>query len=430
MGNLRKIVLLLIIGLLLFSVYSVSSDEPTELPTEENLKPYINNLINSYNELVTFEIRKPDSQLEKDDFALYHELGYYFNVFCVKANISSNLIINIIFEPKSGETLDIAIDFEHQLQDYIPLRINHPGAYVKDYLVEYSDTIINADLIIGVFSEEITNNTLENAMIYAKFLFNAEKEYKERKIELDKINEIWEPLKEEYQELILNNRELWEIEWRIDKEISYNDNYIYESFQQDLQEFNEIIQNIVNPPKPDGLKYSIFFLILCLFFIGFVIIAHDYMKNKWIHASSWIIRGIFLIICAWFIMNAPNGYFVYQFFIPPIALILLLVIMKIKEKKYIKNFRKKYKKRKEMKIRINKLIENIKRNKKPKLTSSEIIYIFDSNNSKWINKIKDIDILKQYIIKNTKKWGKKIQKICDKQKNIIPEHYKDLDKIF
>ena len=419
-----KIILLLSIILIVLIIFpSIGADQSD---SENKIDEYIHHLIFIYREKVDHDI---DFDVEKyaDNMYIYMKNTDSMRVLCFNGNVVNDSIIFVFDKSPYGESftgIEIEYLFDVDFYDYLPYYIPPNVSIYSKATFDLNYTLITPELIHCEPTEKIISDTLYNSRKLAE-------EFYEHHKKGAKINEIWEPFTEENWDAISNNKNLYD-EWLRIYSSSAMENYSFNDFLKDFEAFEKDVMvekyGLSFILLNNGLIYSIMNIILSFCFLFVISIAYDYKENKWIYLLSWIIGVIYVFILGLLIANAPKGYMIYQLVIPLLIFIILFSI--IKSKSRIKKLVNDYKKRKKMKNKIINAIREIENDKEPYLTVSDIAYISDKNNSGWINKIKGIDKLRKYIVKNTIKWAKKVKKIHNKQKKSIPEHYKKLDKIF
>lgn len=322
----------MMVGLLLFSVGFVSGENPRYFPDTNNIELYVKNLISSYNTNVKyFESNQPNFDSYKHYFPLYHEVGQNFEVICVIADRECNHTLNFIFVKISGDEPIFISDFQHVLDDYFSgVILCGPGSISQGNYFEYNNSNLYAEFVVSATFDDITNNTMVNSQQFANQLFNDEK----NKIEVDKINEVWEPFTTKYFSTISSSVSLMQMEYKIDMNISNNKSFTYEAFLPMFQEFNKSVQVVFHQGdywyiiSHDGWLYSFFFLIVnCVILIVGIGIENIITKNKKIpKIFSTIIEGGFIVVFYLLLTNPPTEFSPVQKLIPIILALPLVII--------------------------------------------------------------------------------------------------------
>ena len=221
--------------ILAINTHFVGFAHSTELPNEDKIVLYVNNLLSSYNSLVHFyDVYKPYFSNYEEHFSLYFEDGDSFRVICVKSDQNDTENLNFIFIKIRSTNPDVVLDFNHSLNDYVEgILLKGRYCYVKNYLIDYFDTYLHTHLILSVISDDIVNNTMDDSKEYADFLYENDKD----SIRRERINEIWEPFIENNEELIFSTYNLSSHALDIGRNISSNKSYTYEIFLQEFYEF-------------------------------------------------------------------------------------------------------------------------------------------------------------------------------------------------
>lgn len=229
---LKVIVVFLILAI---NTHFVGFAHSTELPNEDKIVLYVNNLLLSYNSLVHFYgVYEPYFSNYEEHFSLYFEEGDSFRVICVKSDQNDTENLNFIFIKIRSTNPDIVLDFNHSLNDYVEgILLKGRYCYVKNYLIDYFDTYLHTHLILSVISDDIIDNTMEDSKEYADFLYENDKD----SIRKERINEIWEPFIENNEESISSIYNLSSHAGDIERNISSNKSYTYEIFLQEFYEF-------------------------------------------------------------------------------------------------------------------------------------------------------------------------------------------------
>jgi len=219
----------------------------TELPNEDKIVLYVNNLLSSYNSLMHFyDVYEPYFSDYKEHFSLYYEEGDSFRVICVKSDQNDTEHLNFIFIKIRSTSPDIVLDFNHSLNDYVEgILLKGRHCYVKNYLIHYFDTYLHTHLILSVISDDIINNTMADSKEFADFLYESDKD----SIRRERINEIWEPFIEDNEELISSIYNLSSHADDIESNISHNENYTYEIFLQEFYEFEIKVTHYREQPR-------------------------------------------------------------------------------------------------------------------------------------------------------------------------------------
>jgi hypothetical protein len=108
------------------------------LPDYKKTVAYVNNLIDSYNELVqnsTF-IQRPDFAELKGNFSLYHDAGYSFQVVAMQSAPENPDYVALIFAPIHANQPNVTMDY-------------------NDTFTSLTGNVLNATIEVGVFENDL-----------------------------------------------------------------------------------------------------------------------------------------------------------------------------------------------------------------------------------------------------------------------------------
>lgn len=401
-----------------------------ELPSQKNINDYLTNLVGSYNAKIRqyYTVEKTDFKEIEPYFLLFLDSDHSFIVYCVKASIGSNDTVNFIFKKiLSSENISIVRDFNHELSFYFPgIMLGGSRGILTNYSFESQDTILHANFILSVTSDEISNNTYPNSKDFAEQLVLDEK----HDIEVDKINEVWIPFYQKNFDIIFNDDNLLNLSNKIIFNISWNKSYNYETFESHFRELNESIKNekkfIWEDISQNEIWFSLLFFILYIIIFSFYIIMYNYGKIKLFELPTVLIGALFAIMWGYAIFNTPKSYIIIQIISPIIAVIFPLIIWYILKKKG-KIFVEKMKRKK----RIKKAIQQVKNGEEPmELTVEDSDYFRDDYGKKEIQKIKGKEILKKHLQMKMEELAQKAKEAIDKEKELEIERAKNINKLF
>lgn len=261
----------------------------TELPNEDATQQYVDNLLGSYNSLVKFnDVDKSYFEKYKNYFSLFRDEGYSFQIIFVKAVQNETEYISVIFVPIQSNNPIIVLDFEHAFSYYFPgtIIMECNRCSLKGGLFEYLDTIIYADFILWILSDEITNDTLINSKTFADDIYETDKN---RMLE-DKLNALMEKYNEfmsSYSILLkdYNNSEIHSKHTDIIENIQYNEVYMLDNLEADLDDLKYMIQN--EKEKRESIRNMVSLVIGAVSLV-IAIIERDKMKYYLRRFSKWI----------------------------------------------------------------------------------------------------------------------------------------------
>ena len=342
----RKIILLFAICLLISPYFIVFGK--AQFPNQNDTTDFVTTLISNYDNYLDFlEQTDPTFKFDKKYFNLYTEIGQSFEVICVGSNKFSNDTSCFIFKPISSPLNIPIINYQFKNNTLLNITdinfVNSENFILRNTLCKNPDyTTYHAPFVIIDSSIKISYNPKARGDYWATVLFNE-----------GKINNIWEPYKIKYQNIISNDTNLSDKKRYIDIKIGSNDyDYTYEIFQQDFQEFNSTVQNIINQKQIEiqnkldeeennklwinSVLFFVFNLIILLVLLGILYTEEKKLKKEY-NPQYWIIViGSFLgVVWAFFISDANSDYFQkgFPFIAIFIAFIIYLIFMRKKRNK-------------------------------------------------------------------------------------------------
>ena len=329
----------------MFLCYSVLAEQQIRLPTQNETKTYINNLITNYNNNINFfHTENPSFIIDEKYFILYCNTGESFEVICVKGDINDNYTICFVFKKIASNQPIPNINFKKQISDLSNNLITISGGNwigtFKNVLCKYNNTSFYAKLIIYEPTQNIIDDPNASSNKWAQYFF-----------ENDRIQSIWTPYIEKNKEVIFNNENLNKTQKKISSDATSN-SYTYEIFLQDFQKFNSSVQSIINQKQIEiqnklnqdknnkllinSFLFFVFNLIILLILLG-ILYYEEKRHNKTFYLQYWIIViGSFLgVLWAIFISDNTSDYFQkgFPFVAVFIAFIIYFFLIRKKNKK-------------------------------------------------------------------------------------------------
>ncbi|EMR73902.1 hypothetical protein MCGE09_00319, partial [Thaumarchaeota archaeon SCGC AB-539-E09] len=132
-----------------------------------NLLSCYNSLVRFY------DVYKPYFSDYKEYFSLYLDLGHSFRVICVKSDKNDTSSINLIFLKIESDIPEVILDFNHSLKDYLEVNFLMTGHHgiAKNFLISQFDSIVHSHLILSISSEKVIMNTLFDSKIFAERIY-------------------------------------------------------------------------------------------------------------------------------------------------------------------------------------------------------------------------------------------------------------------
>jgi len=201
-------------------------------------------LVYDYNSLIKgFEVNSPDFDMNKRYFDLYSEYGYSYKILIVQSVKDNDGSYTLLFMPIIAGTPSYIFDYGNTFEHYYPMSAVGDFSILKNMNVRYNNAIINYEFGILVHKEKVLENPLEYAVEYADFIYKEDK----NNIKIYKINEIWKPYIFEHN-LTISNHNLWERQFDIEENITWNKDYTYNNFIYDFMMFNKTINHYEDFP--------------------------------------------------------------------------------------------------------------------------------------------------------------------------------------
>jgi hypothetical protein len=153
-----------------------------QLPDREIVTRYIKNLIDTYNLLVNESDKpRPDFDIIKSHFSLYHEAGNSFKVIVIEADPSvfktepyQTNPIYLIFIRILADQPDVVMDYNDTFRTLFPNMAETIGYLIiqKDLPFTYNGTVVRQDLVLGIDAGiSLTGDYMTNAYNAAKAIY-------------------------------------------------------------------------------------------------------------------------------------------------------------------------------------------------------------------------------------------------------------------
>jgi len=235
-ANKNSMFIYVLLLLVIMSIYNkVIYAETVEYPTTDKMREYIGNLLQTYNSYVRFyDYKKSYFSNYKNTFTLYLDEGRSFKIICVNSSKEVSNLISLIFIPIYDNEIQIIIDYDSYLKDYIS-GIEVQGSHIIFDNTMFSDEnlTIQFDFFTFVTVNEVMVDTYKNSNNWAYDLYKTHKNF----IRRDRIDQLWEPYQEENINIIYS-KNLWNRTDTLNYNINWNESYLYEEF---LDDFNNIV---------------------------------------------------------------------------------------------------------------------------------------------------------------------------------------------
>lgn len=146
----------------------------TQFPDLNTATLYVQNLIDDYNSFVIEHDKgRPDFNVTKTYFPLYHEAGYSFKVLVVQTTASQADWLTLIFISTHADQPNVAIDYNDTLASFFPYMVITLGnLYTQPNLpFKYHGAMVYPNLILDIYAGEMQNDYMTNAYNAALFLY-------------------------------------------------------------------------------------------------------------------------------------------------------------------------------------------------------------------------------------------------------------------
>ncbi|MGA8856149.1 MAG: hypothetical protein WB643_03175 [Candidatus Bathyarchaeia archaeon] len=177
--TIRPAIITIAIVLVSFSCATWQVVAQYTLPDHDKTVQYVDNLIDSYNLLVNeHDKSRPDFNIVKSYFSLYHEQGHSFEVVVLLTVPYSIYWVSLIFIPFIADKPNVIMDYNHTFSDLFPATVVTQGEWAngENLPFTYNDTTIHQDFVLVVYSPDISGDYMTESNNAARALYQQDQQ--------------------------------------------------------------------------------------------------------------------------------------------------------------------------------------------------------------------------------------------------------------
>jgi DNA-binding MarR family transcriptional regulator len=138
------------------------------------MKRYVKNLIDSYNGLVDeYDEPRPDFNIIKGYFSLYHDVGNSFKVIVIQTDPYHANQISLIFIPIRAEQPDVSMNYNDTFGTMFP-NMSETLSFLtiqENLPFTYNGTVVRQDLVLGIQAADVSGDYMTDSSVAANAIY-------------------------------------------------------------------------------------------------------------------------------------------------------------------------------------------------------------------------------------------------------------------